>query len=585
MIRRDWFSPGREWFSPTRGWISPATVALLALLATVTSIGHDFTFDDVYVIMTNDRVHHLAGVWKLFAQSYWPPNLGGDGYRPVVMVLFALQWAAGGGAPWLFHFVNVLLAIASALAVYWCAVAVLPRTAACVSAALFAIHPVHVEVTGNVVGQLELLVAICLCLSVGIYLRARRAGPLRASHIVAILILFTVALLTKEHAIVLPAILIAAEWTVLRDVPWRERGRDVRLLVLLLGLSAACYLYVRGLILPEFTGFTPHPVFTYLKMGTLPRIATMMNEIPRIAQLLVFPVRLSADYTPGDVVISQGPELIQLPGLFISIGVTLLAVALRDRARVASFGLLWLIIAFLPVSNLIVPAGFVTAERTLFFPSVGVVLVAGAIVEQVTMRARRAEQWTLATAVSVLLVLGLARSVDRQKAWTDNDTLFPQTVLDQPNGYRAHFMYGRYLAIHNRPREMEQEFKHALRLFPYDVSMVLDIGSMYYRVGLCEPANALLGWAYDIEPTATNGRYAYARCLAKTERWNEARDATLQAMRMLPGRQLPRLRRALAEADSALGRPHHELPKFPTLPQTATDPAKTRNATSGGRGT
>ena len=577
MIRRDWLSP-------TRGWISPATVALLALLATVTSVGHDFTFDDMYVIMTNDRVHHLAGVWKLFAQSYWPPDLGGDGYRPVVMVLFALQWAAGGGSPWLFHFVNILLAIATALAVYWCAVAVLPRTAACVSAALFAVHPVHVEVTGNVVGQLELLVALFLCVAIGIYLRARRAGALRPRDSAAIIVLFTLALFTKEHAIVLPAILLAAEWTVLRDVPWRERGRDVRLLVLLLGLSAAVYLYVRGLVLPEFTGFAPHPVFTYLKMGTLPRIATMMNEIPRIAQLLVFPVRLSADYTPGEVVISQGPELIQLPGVFICLGVALLAVVLRERARVVSFGLLWLIIAFLPVSNLIVPAGFVTAERTLFFPSVGVVLVVGAMVEQVVLRARRAEQWTFATAVSLLLVLGLARSIDRQKAWKDNDTLFPQTVRDQPNGYRAHFMYGRYLALHNRPREMEVEFKHALRLFPYDVSMVLSIGSMYYRLGLCQPANALLGWAYDIEPAAIEGRYAYARCLAKAHRWNDARTATLQAMGMLPGKQLPRLRRALAEADSALGRPHHVLPHRTTLSQSARQPAKTRSAASGIKG-
>ncbi|HEX5971793.1 MAG TPA: hypothetical protein VFY85_07710 [Gemmatimonadaceae bacterium] len=577
MIRRDWRST-------TRGWISPATVALLALLATVTSIGHDFAFDDVYVIMTNDRVHHLAGAWKLFGQSYWPKELGGDGYRPVMMVLFALQWVAGGGSPWFFHFVNILLAIATALAVYWCAVAVLPRTAACLSAALFAIHPVHVEVTGNVVGQLELIAALCLCLAIGIYLRARRAGPLSARHVAAIIGLFTIGLLTKEHVIVLPAILLAAEWTVLSDVPWRDRGRDVRLLVLLLGLSAACYLYVRGRVLPDLGGFAPHPVFVYLKMGALPRIETMMNEIPRIAQLLVFPVRLSADYTPGDVVISQRPELIQLPGVFICLGVTVLAVALRRRSPVASFGLLWLILAFLPVSNLIVPAGFVTAERTLFFPSVGVVLVAGAIIDAVARRARRVEQWTLATAISCLLVLGLARSIDRQKAWKDNETLFPQTVRDQPNGYRAHYMYGRYLALHNRPREMEIEFKHALRLFPYDVSMVLSIGSMYYRLGLCEPANALLGWAYDIEPASVEGRYAYARCLAKAHRWNDARDATLQAMRMLPGQQLPRLRRALAEADSALGRPHHTPPNRTALSQSARQPAKTRSAASGSKG-
>jgi len=110
----------------TRRWLLPATVALLALAACVTSIGHDFTYDDRYVIMMNERVHSLRGFWRFFAQSYWPPKYGGDGYRPMVILLFAVQWVVGGGAAWVFHFVNILLAVVTALAVYWMALALLP---------------------------------------------------------------------------------------------------------------------------------------------------------------------------------------------------------------------------------------------------------------------------------------------------------------------------------------------------------------------------------------------------------------------------------------------------------------------------
>ena len=155
MTRRDRFALG--------------ALLLLALAATVTSIGHEFTFDDVYVIRKNARVHSLDGLWALFGQTYWPPELGGDGYRPLVMTLFTLQWVAGDGAPWVFHAGNIALAVAVAAAVHWCARAVLPPAGAWVAAALFAVHPVHVEVTGNVVGQSELLVALCLSLAVGHY--------------------------------------------------------------------------------------------------------------------------------------------------------------------------------------------------------------------------------------------------------------------------------------------------------------------------------------------------------------------------------------------------------------------------------
>ena len=48
----------------TRRWLLPATVGLLALAACITSIGHDFTYDDRYVILLNDRVHSLRGFWR-----------------------------------------------------------------------------------------------------------------------------------------------------------------------------------------------------------------------------------------------------------------------------------------------------------------------------------------------------------------------------------------------------------------------------------------------------------------------------------------------------------------------------------------
>ena len=541
-----------------RDGMALASVALFALAATVTSLGHDFTFDDIYVIRNNARVHALGDLWKLFGQTYWPPQLGSDGYRPLVMSLFTIQWVAGGGAPWVFHLGNILLAVGTAVAVYWCARAVLPTAGAWVAGALFAVHPVHVEVTGNVVGQSELLVALCLSLAVGHYIRARRTGMLGGRDSAAILVLFTLGLLAKEHAVVLPALLVAAELTVIQDRSWRTtaRGaRNARLLALALVLVAVTYMWVRSVVQGNLTGFVPFPVFRFLKMDSFDRVAMMMTEIPRIAQLLVLPTRLSGDYSPAEVVIPHGFELIALPGLFICAAVLALAIALRRRATVASFGLWWLIISYLPVSNLIIPAGFITAERTLFFPSVGVVLVAGAAVEWLRARERPAWRRTAVAAVGMLLALGLVRSIDRQRVWRNNDVFFDQLVRDQPNGYRAHFLRGRQVGgAHNRLRETELEYRRAIRLFPYDISMTLVIASDYHRAGMCAPAVALLRWSYAVEESVTDGRFQYVDCLAKLGRWGESRRAALEGLRYVDARQSRGLRRQVASADSALGR-------------------------------
>ncbi|MCY7380932.1 MAG: hypothetical protein LH467_16550 [Gemmatimonadaceae bacterium] len=544
MTRRDRFALG--------------AVLLLALAATVTSIGHEFTFDDIYVVRNNIRVHSLGGIWALFGQTYWPPQLGGDGYRPLVMTLFTLQWVAGNGAPWVFHAGNIALALAVAAAVHWCARAVLPPAGAWVAAALFAVHPVHVEVTGNVVGQSELLVALFLSLAVGHYIRVRRQGMPGWRDSAVVLTLFALGLLSKEHAIVLPALLLAAELTVIPDPAWRTDARawrHARLLALAFALVATVYLYVRSIVQTNLTGFVSFPVFQYIKMDAVDRVGMMMTEVPRIAQLLVFPVRLSGDYSPAEVTIPDGLAAVELPGFFVCAGLLALAIALRRRAPVASLGLGWLMLSYLPVSNLLVATGFITAERTLFFPSVGVVLVAGAAFEWLRARERPVHRRAAIAAVGVLLVLGTARSIDRQRVWKNNDVFFDQLVLDQPNGYRAHFLRGRQVGgAHGRLQETEAEYRRALRLFPYDVSMTLVIASDYHRGGLCAPAVSLLKWSYAVKEDITDGRFQYVECLGKLGRWSEARQAALDGLRFVDARQSRGLRRLLADADSALGR-------------------------------
>jgi protein O-mannosyl-transferase len=533
--------------------VAPAAVALLALAASITSIGHQFTYDDRYIVQLNEEVHRFANIWRLFGETYWPKAIGGDGYRPLVTALFTLQWTAGGGAPWVFHLVNIVLAVLAALAVYWCARSMLSTLPACVAAALFAVHPVHVEVTGNVVGQSELLVAIFLCLAIGIYVRARQRGALRRREVVAVLGLYVLGLLSKEHAIVLPALLAAVEFTVVRDTGWRW-SKQMRVLALLLVAISVAFLGVLDVVHRDITGFSPYPAFEFLRMTTLDRAATMMTIMPRIGRLLVFPTHLSGDYSPSDVLIAHGLDVLQLPGLFICLGVTLLAFVLRRKSPVASLGLFWVIIAFAPVSNLLLPAGFIVAERTLFFPSVGVMLVVGAIVTQIMARDQRREQWVLSGAVGVLLALGLVRSIDRQRVWANNDVFFDALVRDAPNSYRAHFLRARLLSGEGRLHETEAEYHRAIRLFPYDVPMMLQIASDYHRSGECPPVIPMLRWVYAVEPIAADGRVAYVQCLAHENRWDDARTAALTGLSVVRPPDVHRLRRLIAEADSALGR-------------------------------
>ena len=158
-------------------WPLPAiSLALLAIAASATGIVNGFTYDDRPVILENPFMRDLHGWWRAFTTPYWPPDWGSDGYRPLTSLAFKLEFALSGGNAMVIHGANIALYALSAVLAYYLARRVLPEWCAWVVAALFAVHPVHVEAVANGVGQSELLVAVFMIPAVTLYLRDRMRG-------------------------------------------------------------------------------------------------------------------------------------------------------------------------------------------------------------------------------------------------------------------------------------------------------------------------------------------------------------------------------------------------------------------------
>jgi hypothetical protein len=155
-------------------WLAVA-LAAAALLSAAPGLGNGFVYDDVPIIVENPIVHELSLAPRVWTSGYWPSGLL---YRPLAIQLFALEWAVGGGSPVVFHIVNTLLGLATAFLFWRLARRLLPPWPAWVGALLFAVHPVHVEVVGNAVGQTELLATAFALLVVERYLAWRSAGIL-----------------------------------------------------------------------------------------------------------------------------------------------------------------------------------------------------------------------------------------------------------------------------------------------------------------------------------------------------------------------------------------------------------------------
>ena len=543
-----------------RRWPAPI-VALLAIAASLVGVLNGFTYDDRYVIELNPFARTLHQWWLVFAKSYWPRDWGGDGYRPLTVLAFKIESAVGRGSPLPFHVANIALYAIVAVFVLALAKRLLPFWSAFVVAALFAVHPVHVEAVANIVGQSELLVAISILGATLLYVRERQRGPLHARTAALIALLYTVACFSKEHGVVLPAILAAAELTIIVDVrPLRVRISELRPFYLVLTLLAVSFVAVRALVLSDHPigGFAPFTPFSSLHISPVDRALTALGVVPEWIRLFFWPARLSADYGPPDIDIAQGPSISQLPGLLILFATLSFGVLLRRRAPVISFGIAFIVVTLLPSSNFILPAGIVLAERTLFLPSVGAMLVVGGSavairnwlkVSSSENSVARAARWG-ALAFGLALILGVVRSETRTTVWRDNETLFSHMVIDAPNSYRAHYMYGAWSFEKNRMRLGEAEYKKALALFPYDPFLAFNLAEQYRAVGLCKPAIPLYRWSRGLDPNFPMGRIALADCLLNTDDFAAARAAAFEAI--AAGGSLKILRKVIASADSAL---------------------------------
>lgn len=545
-----------------RAYLPAVSVAVLALVAASTSLGNQFAYDDRFIVLLNGNVHTLHHWWGLFAQSYWPKSWSGDGYRPITMIAFAVEWAIGRGSPMLFHATNILLAVTASVLAFYLVEPLFPLWAAWSVAALFAVDPVHVEAVANVVGQAELLVAVFVLAATVLYLRDRRTGDgtVRPRTGAAIVLLYLAACFSKEHGIVLPAILAAAEVTIIADArPLVERARKLRLLYLGLALAALAFVAVRARVLSDhgIGGFAPFTPFSALKLSTRDRILTAVTVVPQWIRLLLWPQHLSSEYGPPGLEIAQGFSITQLPGLVLFLAVVALAAVLRRRRPEVSFGIAFVCIALLPSSNFILPAGIMLAERTLYLPSVGAMIAAGgfavmaAAYIQATQadatRVARTRRWVQAV-FALVLVAATVRSMRRAPVWNTTETVFRQAVIDSPDAYRAHFMLGTFAFEQNDKALGEAEYHRALRLFPYDPGMSYSLAEQYRQSHMCKEAIPFYRWTRQLAPDFM-GRTSYAECFLEVAQFDSARVWILAAMKV--GGDMPLLRQMLAYADSA----------------------------------
>ncbi len=276
------------------------------------------------------------------------------------------------------------------------------------------------------------------------------------------------------------------------------------------------------------------------------RALTMLSVVPHWVRLLFWPSHLQADYSPLEIVTAYGFGWPQLFGSVL-IGVWIWGVwRSLSRSKTVAFGLLWLAVTLFPVSNVLLPTGIVLAERTLYLPSMGAVLVLGAMASWAWARVGRRSSIRVVGVGLALAVLAAAgwRSGNRQAVWRDSATLLATTVDDAPRSYRAHWQYAKHLVGRGDADEALPLYREAMGLYDRDPLFLEDYGQRLRDFRGCEEALPVFQRALAVSETRVVARSRLYFCLLALDRISEARQAAVRGAALGDSAFVPLVARA-----------------------------------------
>ncbi|XP_064167931.1 protein O-mannosyl-transferase TMTC4 isoform X1 [Anguilla rostrata] len=522
-------------------------VCLAALLCFMNSYDGEFVFDDSEAIINNKDLKPDTPLSNIWRNDFWGSNLSSNtshkSYRPLTVLTFRLNYLLAGGLhPVGFHVINIgLHGAISVLMIDVFAILIgglaydgkgkrlnqAPK-ASSLAALLFAVHPIHTESVAGIVGRADLLCALFFQLSFLTYCRAFQQGNSKddrfsTAWIVISLVLCAVAMLCKEQGITVLGVNAAFDILMVCNVNVHELAQRVLFRQKVADLSE---LFRRGFLtrmaLLSFGG----ALLVYARwriMGTGPPAFTEVDNPASFAEnvflravnynyyyslnawLLLCPWWLCFDWSMGCVPLIKSacdwrvvPVLLLWGGLF---GLTSQALLSQDshKRRTLTFGLVLLVIPFLPASNLFFRVGFVIAERVLYMSTAGYCLILTYALGCSCCLWRRHKKLVHAALLG-LLGMNVARCALRSQQWRSEEALFTSALSVCPLNAKVHYNVGKNLADRGDQSAAIKYYREAVRLNPKYVHAMNNLGNILKERNELVEAEELLSEAVRIQP-------------------------------------------------------------------------------------
>lgn len=514
---------------------------MLTLVAYLPALGNGFIWDDDDYVTANPTLRSLGGLWRIWFEPGAVPQ-----YYPLTFTSLWIDYHLGGLEPFGYHLVNVLLHAANAVLV-WRALLRLAVPGAWLAAALFAVHPVHVESVAWVTERKNVLSGLFYLGALLSYLRFAGIGavgraatdPERRRNYVLALVLFAAGLLSKTVVSTLPAALLLLVWWKHGRLTLRDATPLVPFFVLGASLALVTVSVERGHV---------GAIGRDWDLTFVDRCLIAGRAVWFYLGKLAWPDPLVFIYPRWTIDRSAAWQYVFPVAGFALAGVLF---ALRGRIGLGPFTAL----AFF-VFTLGPALGFVNvfpmrysfvADHFQYLASLGPIVLVAALATIAASAATRAgrgrERAAIALAAVVLAVLA-ARTWAQTGPYRDLRSIWTDTLAKNPDAWMAHNNLGLLLADEGKVAAAMEHFRAAIAIKSDDAFARNNLGRLLAGQGQLDAAIVQFREAVALEPSSAETWSNLGNAFAAQGRWEDAAKSYERSIAAQP---------SFADAHSNLG--------------------------------
>ncbi len=522
---------GQRWYRSSRfeAAAGAALIALGTLAVYLPALHGGFLWDDDRYVSRNPLLWAPDGLERIWTTAEAPQ------YYPLVFTSFWLEVRLWGLSPFHHHLVNVALHVISALLI-WAGLARLRVPGAWLAAAVFALHPVHVESVAWITERKNVL---SMVFYVGSFLAyqwfdRRRDGRRYA----AALVLYLCALLSKTVTCTLPVALLLCRWWKKGRVERRDWGALAPFFVLglIFGLiTASLEKHHVGATGPEWD------------LSLVERCLVAGRALWFYAGKLLWPAALMFNYPRWELDAAAWWQYVFPVAAIVVVPMAWLA---RHRVGRGPFvGIAFFVVTLAPALGFfdVYPFRFsYVADHFQYHASVGIIALVAAGLTRALERAgpaRGGQRWTWA-AVVIPVVLGVL-SYRQAGLYADAETLWRRTIEQNPRSWLAHYNLGVLLWLRGDVPAAERQYHRALEVNPRHAVAWVNLGNIAAARGEYEKALSLYDRALEADAQHPTALYNKAKELARRGEAGRAESLYRQTLEVEP---------TMASAHNNLGR-------------------------------